>query len=200
MATKSYQRVYRIFSGFLRRVYRVEIRGAENEPAEGPVLVCANHTAFSDPIVLSACTHRQLRYFAKAELFRIPILGKLITALGAFPVKRGGGDVHAIKQTLRFLEQGEAVGVFPQGHRYPGVHPSRTEPKSGVGLMAYRAGCPVLPVGLYTKKYKMHIFRKTTVIIGKPITPEEMNFQGGTPEEYARVSRLIFDRITELVP
>ncbi len=197
--TDFYRRIYKIFAGLVRRIYRIEVRGAENEVMNGPLLVCANHTAFSDVLVLSASMHRQVRYFAKAELFRIPVLGKLITALGAFPVNRGKGDVHAIKQTLALLSQGESVGVFPQGTRCPGRHPRESTAKSGVGLMTYRSGCTVQPVGIYTKKYQVHIFRKTVVTIGKPIPFEEFRMTSGTPEEYRRAANLIFDRIKELV-
>ena len=106
-----YDRFYRIFSSFVRHLYRIEVIGAENLPAEGAILA-ANHTAFSDPIVLSAAAGgRQVRYMAKKELFGTP-LAPLIKALGAYPVDRGGSDVTSIRRTISLVEGGELVGIF----------------------------------------------------------------------------------------
>lgn len=196
---KFYRCLYKLLARLIRFLYRIEIRGAENEVAQGPLLVCINHTALTDVFVAAVCMHRQLHFMAKAELFRIPVLRSLISALGAFPVKRGAGDVHAIKKTLSILSEGKAVGIFPQGTRRPGVHPSQTEPKSGVGLIAYRSHCTVQPIGISTKGYKLRMFRRTVVTIGKPIPFEELHMTSGTPDEYARAAAQIFSHITDIV-
>ena len=167
--SKFYGGVYKLLSGIVRRLYRVKIIGAENEPEHGPFIVCANHISNHDAVILSACLKNQVRYLAKAELFKIPLLGQVVKAFGAYPLKRGQSDVGAIKKTIKLIESGEVVGFFPQGHRYPGVHPGTTELQSGVGLVEVKTEALILPVAICAKKFRMHLFRKTKLIIGSPI-------------------------------
>ena len=141
-----YQSVYRLLARPLRAVFRVQVTGIEKLPQERGCILCANHTGNLDVLVISAGLNRQVRYMAKKELFRIPLLGSLVAALGAYPVDRGGADVASIRKTLRLLEEGELVGIFPQGTRYSGVDPKTTKLKHGAGMIAYHAKCDVVPV------------------------------------------------------
>jgi len=193
-----YSGVYKVLAKPVRAVYRSVTINGDKMPLEGGCLVCANHTSLQDVIILAACMRRQPRYMAKKELFKIPLLKQLITALGAFPVERGRADVSAIKTAMSMVQSGEAVTVFPQGTRYPGVDPRTTEPKNGVAMIAYRTKAPVVPVYIRTKKKRVALFRKTEIICGDPISFEEMGFENGGTEEYTRVSRMIFDRICDL--
>lgn len=194
-----YSVMYKIFVRGVRWFYQMDIKGMENEPSDGGCIVCANHMSAHDVVIVAGSMKRQVRFFAKAELFKIPGLKQLITALGAYPIKRGQSDVGAIKKTIALLSDGEMVGVYPQGHRFPGVHPSTTEPKNGVGLFAYRSKVRVLPVAVTTKGFRIKPFKKTHITIGKPIEYEELGFVDGTREEFDRASKLIFQRIVELV-
>ena len=191
-----YETIYRIFSPFVKRLYRIEAVGAENIPADGAILA-SNHTAFSDVLVISAAAGRQVRYMAKKELFRTP-LAPLIKALGAYSVDRGGSDVGSIRTTIRLVESGELVGIFPQGHRYGGRDPRGTEIRSGVGMIAYHTKAPVVPVYLYNKRRKTGILRKNTVIFGPPVDFSEMGFERGGRNEYMNAARIVFDRICRL--
>ncbi len=195
---KFYGAVYKVLSGLVRRLYRVEIIGAENEPERGPFIVCANHISNHDVVILAACLKHQVRYLAKAELFRIPLLSQLIKAFGAYPLKRGQGDVGALKKTIKLLEDGEVVGFFPQGHRYPGVHPNTTRPQPGIGLITVRSQATVLPVAICAKKYRMHLFRKTRIIIGKPIEYSEYLPLENNKTDYDKISERIFGDICAL--
>lgn len=204
---KLYSSLYRILSAFLRWFYRIEIVGDENEMPQGGYLVCANHISNHDVIVLAVSLHRQLHYFAKAELFRVPLLGSLIRALGAFPVRRGAADVGAIKKTISLIRDGEVVGFYPQGHRYAGIHPSLTEPREGVGMIVCRAEADVLPVAIECKNYRMRPFKRTTVRIGKAIPYEswsvptdENGVPHALPADYKRIARGVFGAITEMLP
>ncbi len=197
---KFYKGFYKCFAGLIRRIFRVEIIGAENEPDEGPFIVAANHMSNHDVFVLAASMKHQLRYIAKAELFKIPVVSQVIRAFGAYPVKRGAGDVGAIKNTVALLEDGQVVGFFPQGHRYKGVHPSETEVKPGIGLVAVKANAKILPVAIYTKKYKMGWFRKTKIIIGKPIWFESHLPLEGNKNDYQRIASTVFAEICEMIP
>lgn len=185
-------------AGFLRRLLRVRDTGAENEPQTGGLIVCSNHTSMLDVIVLAIVLRRQLRYLAKAELFRVPLLSAVIRSCGAYSVDRGGSDVAAIKKTISLLREGESVGIFPQGHRYRGVSPRGTEIHYGVGMAAYHSQAAVLPVFIRTKNYKMRLFGRKEVVVGRPLTFEELAFTGGSTAEYRRASELIFSRILAL--
>ncbi len=197
---KFYKGFYKCFAGLIRKLFRVEIIGAENEPTEGPFIVAANHMSNHDVFVLAAGMKHQLRYIAKAELFKIPLVAQVVRAFGAYPVKRGAGDVGAIKNTIAMLEQGEVVGFFPQGHRYKGIHPSKTEVKSGIGLVTVKAKATVLPVAIYTKKYKMSWFRKTKIIIGKPISFESHLPLEGNKNDYQHIADNVFAEICSMIP
>ena len=185
----------------LRFLCNMKVRGTENEPTteQGAYLVIANHRTWADPIYL-ACVlkHGQPHFMAKKELFKIPLLNLLIRALGAYPVNRGGADVGAVKHTIEMLKAGVCVGMFPQGHRYNKVDPRKTSVKTGAAMIALKAGVPVLPVFVKVKNNRHRIFCKKEVIIGKPITIEEMNYNPEAPGEYQRVADYLFERVCEL--
>ncbi|MBQ8174781.1 MAG: 1-acyl-sn-glycerol-3-phosphate acyltransferase [Clostridia bacterium] len=194
-----YRRAWNAVAGFFRFVMRLSATGKENVPAEGGYILCINHIAAVDVISVAAVCPRQLRFLAKKELFRIPLLGWLIRRLGACPLDRGGSDVAAIKKTVSLASGGELVGIFPQGHRYPGKNPADTPIKNGAGMIAYRSRCSVIPVCLKMKKQKYALFRRVEVIFGNPISNEELFPAGeGNSEAYAAASRRIFDEICRL--
>jgi len=188
-----YEKMYRTFQPLMKWLFRVESVGWENVPAGGAI-IASNHTAFADPIVISAAAKRQVRYMAKKELFKIPLLSALIRALGAYPVDRKGGDVSSIKKTIAMAREGELVGIFPQGHRYGKKDPRTTPIKPGIGMIACRAKMPVVPVFIDCAAGKTTLFCKTTVRFGKPIPYEEYCPEEGKGD-YMQVSRLLFDRV-----
>lgn len=189
-----YQKFYNTFYPLVAKLYRIEATGRENIP-EGGAILASNHTSFSDVIVISAASTRQVRYMAKKELFKIPLLSQLIKALGAYPVDRGGADVGSLKRTLGLVGEGELVGIFPQGHRRGGIDPRTTEIKSGVGMIAYHTKASVVPVFVDSKGMKTRMFHKNTVTFGKPVTFEELAFKSGGRTEYMNASRIIFNKI-----
>ncbi len=195
-----YRRAHKILTGFLRFAMRLRpVGAAENLPAEGACLICANHISAVDFISVAAVCRRRVRFLAKIELFRIPVIGWLMRRLGAVSVDRGGADVGAIRKMLSLLEAGEAVSVFPQGHRFKGENPADTPIKDGAGMLALRAGCPVIPVCIKVKKQRYALFRRVDVIYGAPISPEELADPALTGRDaYRAASRIIFDRICAL--
>ena len=135
---------------------------------------------------------------AKAELFKIPLLAGLLRRLGAYPVNRGTGDVGAVKTAIRHLEEGRCIGIFPQGTRRPGVDPRTTPIKNGAAMIACRARADILPVYIHTEGNVTRIFKKRTVIFGKPISFTEMRYDPENAGEYARICEMVFDRICAL--
>lgn len=158
-----------------RFLLHVRIKNAENVP-NGPVVVCANHRSNLDPVMLGAACPRQLHYMAKMELFHVPLLGPLITALGAFPVRRGEGDQGAMQTATRVLERGKALGMFPEMHRNRKRGLMRFH--SGALRLAVQTGAPLLPVAI-ARGRGFWPFRAVQVIFGEPVTAEELGYCKG---------------------
>lgn len=194
---KSFNKIYKTFIKPVTHLFGISVEGRENIP-DGGAIVCSNHTSMFDPIILTAALGQNVCYMAKAELFKIPVFRSLIKAFGAYPVNRGGADVKSLKTTVGLINDGEKIGIFPQGTRMPKKSPAPEQAKGGVGLIAYRSQADVLPVLLKTKKNKTGLFRKTKVIIGKPIPFSSLGFEKGTPKEYESAARTIFEQVCVL--
>jgi 1-acyl-sn-glycerol-3-phosphate acyltransferase len=172
-------------------LYRLEARGIDNIPREGPVVLCSNHKSLQDPITLGVWVPRKVHYMAKEELFRIPIFGRAIRAVGAFPVKRGGVSKEAIRTAITLLQGGNVMGIFPEGTRNETVGMG----KRGAVTMAARAKAIVVPVAL-VGEYRL--FRKVLAVYGAPIDLTPFVEQG-TSEGMEQATELIMDRIKEMV-
>ena len=193
-----YGAIYKLLAAPLRGMFRVRVSHPERLPEDRGCLLCANHTSMADVVVISTGIHRQVRYMAKKEIFAVPLVGPLLKALGAYPVDRGGADATSVRKTLRFIEEGQLVGMFPQGTRRPKVDPATTPIKAGAGMIAYHAKCDVIPVFIRAKNNQVRFFRKTELLIGAPIPYEELCFSEGGMKEYTAATQVIFDRICAL--
>ena len=182
----------------IRFFFRIKAIGVENIPKEGPVILCPNHIAARDPIMVAAACPRQLTYLAKKELFSVPILKWILKALGAVKLDRGGSDLGAIKASVNILNDGKAIAIFPQGHRFPGVNPRSTPTKDGVALIAYRSEADIVPVCIKVDNFKYGFLRKIVIIFGKPIKKSDLMFKNGGRDEYKRATEIIFDKVIEL--
>ena len=196
--TGMYKFIHTYFMGALKFFYQLKFVGTENEPSEGPILVCSNHISAADPFLISAATKNQISYMAKKELFKIPLVGGVLNSVGSFPVDRKSSDVGAVKKAIAILKEGGRVGIFPQGTRRPGENPRDTELKSGAAMIAVRAGVDILPVFVHRKDNTPKLFRKTTIIIGKPIKFSELGYDPKASGEYTRIVNIIFDEICKL--
>ncbi len=97
--------------------YRVKVYGQEHVPTTVPDIMAANHMSAHDPILLAAFLHPGIHFMAKEELFRNPVLHRVVRWLGAFPVSRSGSCISAIRHSLRLLKNDKIVGIFPEGKR-----------------------------------------------------------------------------------
>lgn len=128
----------------LKGLCGLRVVGREHVPERGGVILAANHVSNVDPFVVGCAIRRKLHYMAKEELFRNPAAGWFMRQLQAFPVSRSQADPSAFKRSLALLRSGEGLLVFPEGTRGDG---RRLQPgKAGVGMLALRSGCPVVPV------------------------------------------------------
>jgi len=138
----SYLFVFPIF----RFLFRGQTIGISNLPKTGGVVVVSNHGSHLDPPILGHALGRPVAFMAKSELFRVPILASIISACGAYPVKRGAGDREALRTASNRLNEGWATGVFLDGTRQENGRVN--DPKAGAALLAGRTGCPILPVAI----------------------------------------------------
>ena len=197
--SRAYRTIYALLSGIIGFLFNIKVINKEREPDDGGYVVCANHVSATDPIALCyAFRKNQVHFMAKKELFKVPVLAPLIKTMGAFPVDRGGSDVGAIKNAISLVEQKKSMGIFPQGHRYPGEDPRGTKTKNGVALIATKTGADILPCYIWRKKNAFKLFRRTYVIIGKPIPFESLGYDPDASGEYARITNIAFDKICAL--
>jgi len=156
----------------MRLLFRLRGRGMEHVPAEGPVLLVANHASVLDPPLVGGAAPRRLAFLAKAELFEVPLFGGLIRRLGARPLRREGPDAGALRTALRVLRDGGALLVFPEGTR--GEEGVLGPAKPGAGMLAVLGQAPVVPVYIsgsgraWPRGRKFPRRTKVTVTFGPP--------------------------------
>jgi len=158
---------------FSRLYFRIEFEGADRAPKEGAMIVAPNHVSYCDPFWVSIPLDRPLGYMTWERLTRLPLLGRLIQAYGAFPVKIEKGDRAALRHSLERLKRGGGLVIFPEGSR---TRTGRLMPfKHGVIRLALEADAPIVPVtiiGGYRAFSPHHIFPrpyKVKIIYHEPI-------------------------------
>lgn len=129
--------------GLAKVLARIDVQGAGNVPREGGCIVVANHLHNLDPLLISIACPRPVHYMAKIELMRIPVLGRFLRWGGAFPVNRGKMDLASIRHAQAVLQQGVALGMFPEGTRSPTMKIESVH--SGAGLLAIGHKVPIVP-------------------------------------------------------
>ncbi|CAM3880230.1 lysophospholipid acyltransferase family protein [Mesobacillus zeae] len=186
-----YTFVKNLVYGALKPIYRFEVIGKENFPKEGGILLCTNHIDNLDPPVVGITAPRPVHFMAKAELFQVPVLGKIVPHLNAFPVKRGLSDREALRKGLAILKEGKVLGLFPEGTR------SKTgelgEGLAGAGFFALRSQAQIIPcaiIGPYRP------FRRLKVVYGKPVSLDGMRERKASAEE---ATELIMSEIRKLI-
>lgn len=191
-----YKFVIKLLTPIIKFFLRVEVDGKVNVPEGSRLVVCSNHLSNWDPILVVICTGIPINFLAKDSLFKIPILKNIISAFGTIPVNRKGTDTAPIRKSIEVIQNGGTFSIFPQGKR---IHtsPSVEQVKNGVGLICYKAQAGVIPVGIYTKNYKIMPFRKIKVRIGEFIPFELLEFGEGKPD-YSIAAKQIFTEIINL--
>jgi 1-acyl-sn-glycerol-3-phosphate acyltransferase len=175
----------------------VRSRHSEFMPEQGGVILCCNHMSNTDPIRLAYTQKRQIFYMAKEELFRNRFVGSAIRALGAFAVARGKGDKAAMNLAQRHLKEGDVVGIFIEGTR--SKDGNFLPPKSGAVMLAKSCGVPILPCCITPVGSALpRLFRPCVINYGKPIYPNELSIEKGSPSEFREASKFVMSRIMEL--
>lgn len=165
---QTYARVRRFLGAWVRAAYRLEVIGADRFPMTEPVVIVPNHDSVLDGIVLGASIPRDLRFLAKAELWRSRLLAWALDRLGAIRINRGCSDHLALTRIRQALEMGQAVAIFPQG----AVRGDRVWHR-GAARMALVTGAPLVPVRLIGTAQALSRgrigFPRLRVIVGQPI-------------------------------
>lgn len=186
--------LYTISRGFLRFLFAVlyRLRGInlDNIPKDGPVIICCNHLSNMDPPLLGTPLSRQVHYMAKEELFAIPGFGWLIRQYGAFPVKRGGVSKESIRLALRILEEGNLIGIFPEGSRKNRGGAG----KKGAASLAIKSGATVIPAAIIGNYVP---FRRMSVVYGKPL--DLSAYADGSSQSLEQATEHIMHAIRSLV-
>jgi 1-acyl-sn-glycerol-3-phosphate acyltransferase len=170
---------YRLCAGLVRGLskvlFRPTVTGAKNIPLTGPVLIAPIHRSNVDFALTLFITKRKVFFMAKDSLFRVPLLGQLITHLGAFPIKRGSADRESMALSEDVLRQGHVLVLFPEGTRKEG--PTVAPLHDGAMFVAARTGATVVPVGIGGSDRAMPVGAKLPrpskirIVVGTPISP-----------------------------
>jgi len=180
-------------------IFRIRTYGQEHFPAEGGFILATNHISNFDPPLVGSWAPRQCYFMAKRELFRNPLFGEIIRRTNAMPVSRGGVDREAIRTAVKVIQDGYGLVMFPEGTR------SKTgeflSPKAGLGMIARRAGCPILPGYLQGSDRLADSFwgrRPMRLLYGEMFPADWVKAQSADKEGYQLISRTVMDRIGEL--
>lgn len=177
--------------------YNFHIEGKENLPEHEGVVIASNHRSYADPVILTMPMKKPVTYMAKEELFKNKIFGAFIKILGAFPVRRGSGDMQVIDDSIAILQSGKNLVIFPEGSR--SKENKVQKGKTGVALIAAKSGADVLPMGICFEGSKLHFRSKLTLRIGKIIPAEELEIEGTSAKELKAIKIKIMGAIRELV-
>jgi 1-acyl-sn-glycerol-3-phosphate acyltransferase len=176
-------------------VYRIEINGREHVPKSGPCVLAANHVSVMDGFFLALAVTRQVRFMAKSELYRVPVVKQILHAVGAFPVERGADAGRAVAAGVALLKQGAVIGVFPEGTSLPD---KKRGYKRGAARLALASGAPLIPVALIGTELALeprtHRIRmpRVRIVIGEPIRVEGLEpTEAAATELTARLQQAI---------
>lgn len=174
--------------GLCRVYWRPTYEGVDHVPASGAFVLAPVHRSFIDFGLVARLTTRRIRYMGKDSLWKVGWFGRLITALGAFPVHRGGADREALRRCMEVISGGEPLVLFPEGTRRSG--PLVADLYEGAAYVAIRTGVPIVPIGIggseraLRKGQRVPRPVKVHVVVGPPIVPPSPK-PGGHPSRRA---------------
>ena len=195
-----YQSVSKLFVlPIYKYLFRGHLIGIENIPQKNAFIMVSNHGSLLDPPLLGHALGRNISFMAKAELFKVPLLGFIIKACGAYPVKRGIVDKNTIKTACKKLTNDNCIGIFIDGTRQKNGRVNR--PKQGAALLAFKNQKLLLPVAIVNShklirfKFFMPLFSKIVIKVGKPVQPPNSSSR----DDLNSVTMHLQDKINNLI-
>ena len=195
-----YQLVSKLFVFPLYKfLFKGELIGRENIPKENSFIMVSNHGSLLDPPILGHAIGRNISFMAKSELFSIPLLGFVIKACGAYPVRRGIADKNTIKIACEKLLDNNSIGIFIDGTRQKNGRVNK--PKQGAALLAFKNQKLLLPVAIINShklirfKFCIPLFSKIVIKVGKPVQPP----QSSSRDDLNSVTMHLQDNINNLI-
>ncbi|MGR9580420.1 MFS transporter [Pandoraea sputorum] len=178
----------------LHTIYRIEVKGADQIPDEGPCVLVCNHVSFADAVVIGASIRRPVRFVMDHRIFQIPVLSWFFRTVGAIPIAPAHEDAagleRAYAQIARALDAGDVVCIFPEGKLT--ASGDLQVFRQGVQRIIERSPVPVVPMALrglwgsffsrhggaaMTRPFKRGILNRLELVVGEPVAPTQ-----ATPE------------------
>lgn len=197
--------IYRFAALMIRLIFRINgglvVKGRENIPLEGGVIIAFNHISFLDPLLAGAALPRRATFMARRELFNVPVLGWMAKHY-ALPVDLERLLPSTVKKSIRKLREGGVVVIFPEGMR------SKTgellEAGQGVGMIALHGSVPIVPALITGSNLALPFNAKwlkkakVSVIFGRPIYPSKAEITERSHSSYKDISDKVMSNIGEL--
>ncbi len=180
-------------------VFKGHLIGRDNIPQKDSFIMVSNHGSLLDPPLLGHALGRNISFMAKAELFKMPFLGFIIKACGAYPVKRGIADKNTIKIACKKLSNDNCIGIFIDGTRQNNGRVNK--PKQGAALLAFKNQKLLLPVAIVNShrlirfKFFIPLFSRIVIKVGKPVQPP----QSSSRNDLNSVTMHLQDKINNLI-
>ncbi|MGI5849832.1 MAG: lysophospholipid acyltransferase family protein [Christensenellales bacterium] len=170
-----------------------KIIGKKNSRIEGKAIIISNHLSMWDPLFIAVVFKRQIFWMGKVELFKNVLARAFFFAVKAFPVRRGEGDLPAIRHAFRLLRDGKLFGIFPEGKRVKTGEIGKFEP--GTSMIALKNDAPIIP--LYIKgNYKL--FRRMKLIVGEPIKISDYIGHKADPSTIEEATKFLENKLKDL--
>lgn len=185
----------KVFNGLFLNYYNAQIIGKENIPKDGPIIIAGNHRNLYDPCLVYISTDRKINYLAKKEVFDNKTTGWMFKKMGCIPINRSKVNHSSMKKALDILNNGGAVGIFPEGTR------NKTQDillpfKTGAVSMAKKTDAYIIPFGR-TGDYK---FKSKNLIIrfGEPFKVKDLSLQEANKKLSNEIQSLIETNICKI--
>ena len=173
-----------------------KIIGKKNTRIKGKAIIISNHISMWDPLFIAVVFRRQIFWMGKIELFKNKLARAFFFAVKAFPVRRGKGDLSAIRHAFRVLREGKLFGIFPEGRRVKDGHGHTAKFEPGTSMIALKNDAPVIPIYI---KGSYRPFRRMKMIIGEPVKLADYVGKKTDVSTVAAATKFLEDKLNDLI-